>query len=244
MRHATLLTAAARTIGLVILAVVAAACVDRGPATLAIGAPAPAFSLPGIDGKTHSLADYARSPVLVVVFTCNHCPVSQLYEQRIQQLHRDYRDRGVALVAINPDSEKTIAAEGSGLFGRAGFVGGHDRTGQASESRVPVPLRRRRADRGRRVQSGRDAAGLRLRRGAAAAVRRANRRQPRAEHRVKSHDVRAAIDALLAQQPVRVAEHRVAGCPLKRQGQTAEVEKEQAEIEAAPVSLQVLLRLS
>ena len=85
MRHATLLTAAARTIGLV-LTVMAASCGSRGPATLAIGAPAPAFSLPGIDGRMHSLSDYAGSPVLVVVFTCNHCPAAQLYEQRIQRL--------------------------------------------------------------------------------------------------------------------------------------------------------------
>jgi peroxiredoxin len=75
---------------------------------LALGSSAPDFSLPGVDGKTHSLADYARSPILVVAFTCNHCPIAQMYEQRIQQLETDYRDRGVAVVAIEPNDPKAL----------------------------------------------------------------------------------------------------------------------------------------
>src|SRR6266403_389483 len=75
---------------------------------LALGSPAPDFSLPGVDGKIHRLADYAASPVLVVVFTCNHCPIAQMYEQRIQQLEADYRPRGVAIVAIQPNDPKAI----------------------------------------------------------------------------------------------------------------------------------------
>ncbi len=75
---------------------------------LAVGSPAPDFSLPGVDGKIHRLADFAASPVLVVVFTCNHCPIAQMYEQRIQQLETDYRDRGVAVVAIQPNDPKAI----------------------------------------------------------------------------------------------------------------------------------------
>jgi peroxiredoxin len=75
---------------------------------LMIGSPAPDFSLPGVDGKIHRLADYASSPVLVVVFTCNHCPIAQMYEQRIEQLQEDYRGRGVAVVAIQPNDPKAI----------------------------------------------------------------------------------------------------------------------------------------
>src|ERR1700750_1353075 len=75
---------------------------------LALGSPAPDFSLPGVDGKIHRLADYAASPVLVVVFTCDHCPIAQMYEQRIQQLETDYRDRGVAVVAIEPNDPKAL----------------------------------------------------------------------------------------------------------------------------------------
>jgi peroxiredoxin len=75
---------------------------------LPLGSSAPDFSLPGVDGKTHRLADYAGSPVLVVVFTCNHCPIAQMYEQRIQQLEADYKDRGVAVVAIQPNDPKAL----------------------------------------------------------------------------------------------------------------------------------------
>jgi len=75
---------------------------------LALGSPAPDFSLPGVDGKTHKLADYAASRILVVVFTCNHCPIAQMYEQRIQQLDTDYSNRGVALVAIQGNDPKAL----------------------------------------------------------------------------------------------------------------------------------------
>jgi len=63
-----------------------AVCDEGGPPTLAIGPSAPDFCLPGIDGHTHCLKDYASSKVLVIAFTCNHCPTAQLYESRIKQL--------------------------------------------------------------------------------------------------------------------------------------------------------------
>jgi len=75
---------------------------------LALGSAAPDFSLPGVDGKTHSLKDYASSPVLVVVFICNHCPIAQMYEQRVQELENDYKNKGVAVVAIQPNDPKAI----------------------------------------------------------------------------------------------------------------------------------------
>jgi peroxiredoxin len=76
--------------------------------TLALGSPAPDFSLPGVDGKLHKLSDYASSPVLVVAFTCNHCPIAQMYEKRIQQLATDYKDKGVAVVAIQGNDPQAI----------------------------------------------------------------------------------------------------------------------------------------
>jgi len=75
---------------------------------LPLGSSAPDFSLPGVDEKIHQLADYRSSPILVVVFTCNHCPIAQMYEQRIQRLEADYRNRGVAVVAIQPNDPKAI----------------------------------------------------------------------------------------------------------------------------------------
>jgi len=76
--------------------------------TLAIGAPAPDFDLPGVDGRRYSLKSFASAPVLVLVFTCNHCPTAQAYEERIQKLHDEYAGKGVALVAISPNDPKAV----------------------------------------------------------------------------------------------------------------------------------------
>ena len=75
---------------------------------LAIGSPAPDFCLPGVDGKDHCLTEYVASRVLVVAFICNHCPTSQLYETRIKQLTQDYKDKGVSLVAIEPNNPEAV----------------------------------------------------------------------------------------------------------------------------------------
>lgn len=72
--------------------------------TLEIGASAPDFNLPGVDGQYYSLSDFAEAEVLAIVFTCNHCPTAQAYEQRIIDVAADYQDKGVALVAISPNS--------------------------------------------------------------------------------------------------------------------------------------------
>jgi len=76
--------------------------------TLAIGAAAPDFSLPGVDGKTYTLASFKNARLLVIVFTCNHCPTAQAYEDRIIRLTADYKDKGVAVVAIMPNDPTSI----------------------------------------------------------------------------------------------------------------------------------------
>ncbi len=75
---------------------------------LGIGDTAVDFALPGVDGKMYRLRDFAGTKVLVVVFTCNHCPTAQLYESRIQGLAREFRARGVALVAISPNDPEAV----------------------------------------------------------------------------------------------------------------------------------------
>ncbi len=76
--------------------------------TLAIGSPAPDFSLPGVDGKTHSLKDFASAKILLIAFTSNHCPEAQAYEDRLIAIASDYKDKSVAVVAINPNSPKGL----------------------------------------------------------------------------------------------------------------------------------------
>jgi len=66
-----------------------------------LGTPAPAFSLPGVDGKTWSLDSFSEAELLVVVFTCNHCPYAIASEDRLLEIQADYRDKGVRLVAIS-----------------------------------------------------------------------------------------------------------------------------------------------
>jgi len=98
MRLATLL------LGLLALVTVTRAAETPHYATLPLGSPAPDFKLPGADGRTHRLKDFSKAKILVLVFTCNHCPTAQAYEERIKQLVTDYKPRGVGLVAINPNS--------------------------------------------------------------------------------------------------------------------------------------------
>jgi peroxiredoxin len=79
--------------------------------TLEIGAAAPDFSLPGTDGKTYTLKSFAGAKVLAVIFTCNHCPTAQAYEDRMIALTRDYTGRGVAVVAVSPNDPKAVALD-------------------------------------------------------------------------------------------------------------------------------------
>jgi peroxiredoxin len=72
---------------------------------LQIGDPAPGFALPGVDGRMYKLQDFADKSVVVVIFSCNHCPYVQAYEDRLVALQHDYADRGVQLVAINSNDD-------------------------------------------------------------------------------------------------------------------------------------------
>jgi peroxiredoxin len=78
------------------------------PPTLSIGAKAPDFTLPGTDGRAWSLKDFDRDKLLVVVFSCNHCPTAQAYEDRLIRVCLDYRPKGVGMVMISPNSPKAL----------------------------------------------------------------------------------------------------------------------------------------
>ena len=79
--------------------------------TLRLGDPAPEFSLPGIDGRTHTLADYQDAKVLVIAFISNHCPDSQAAEGRLKAFVSGFSPRGVTLVAINPNNPAGLRYE-------------------------------------------------------------------------------------------------------------------------------------
>jgi peroxiredoxin len=76
--------------------------------TLPIGSPAPDFNLKGVDGKMYSLNSFKNANILVIVFTCNHCPTAQAYEDRIIGITKDYSGKGVSVVAVMPNDPKSI----------------------------------------------------------------------------------------------------------------------------------------
>ena len=76
--------------------------------TLKVGDALPTFSLKNTDGKMYGPND-VKTPILMVAFLSNHCPASQIYEARLQKLATEYKDRGVTLIAIQPDGPKASA---------------------------------------------------------------------------------------------------------------------------------------
>ncbi|MGC2475437.1 MAG: redoxin family protein [Candidatus Sulfotelmatobacter sp.] len=205
---------------------------------LAIGSPAPNFELPGVDGKIHKLADYASSPVLVIIFACNHCPISQMYERRIAQLAADYKDRGVALVAIQPNDPKAITID---------ELDSSDVSDSLEEMKIRAQYKH--------------LTYPYLYDGETQSVARAygpqatphvfvfdQERHLRYEGRmdnsyraelVKTHEARDAIDALLAHRDVPVKHTGVFGCSTKwKEKQAAQIEALR-KIEAQPVLLEM-----
>lgn len=213
-----------------------AAFADEPHPTLAIGSSAPDFALPGIDGKTHKLSDYAASKVLAIVFTCNHCPTAQLYEPRIKKLAADYANKGVALVAIQPNNPNAI---------RLDELGYTDVSDSLAEMKIRAAYRHFNFPY--------------LYDGETQSVSRAygpkatphvfifdQQRKLRYEGRidnsqreslVKTQDARNAINALLAGQPVQVAHTGVFGCSTKWISKEASRAEEMKKIEAEPVRL-------
>jgi thiol-disulfide isomerase/thioredoxin len=74
------------------------------PQTLTPGSQAPDFSLRGVDGRTYTLSSFKKAKVLVIVFSCNHCPTAQAYEDRIIAIANDYRPKGAEIVMISPNA--------------------------------------------------------------------------------------------------------------------------------------------
>jgi peroxiredoxin len=79
---------------------------------LNIGDPAPPISgVPAVDGKTYGLADYEKKDAVVVVFTCNDCPVAQAYNERFNEFVTKYKDKSVGFLAINCSKDTTSVLE-------------------------------------------------------------------------------------------------------------------------------------
>jgi peroxiredoxin len=205
------------------------------PKPLDIGASAPDFKLPGVDGKEYTLKDFANAKVLVILFTTNHCPTAQAYEQRIIQMHADYADRGVALVAISPNDPLAIRLD---ELGYTEYSDSFDEMKlRAKEHAFKFPY----------LYDGETQATSKAY-GCLATPHvfifddqrklRYNGRIDDGEVKpVKNHDARNAMDALLAGKPVPVEKTKVFGCSTKWADKRADATKSLAKSDAEPVEL-------
>jgi hypothetical protein len=227
-----------RTVFFVLAANAAFAVVDNPP-TLAIGSAAPDFALPGIDGKTYHLGDFASSKLLAIVFTCNHCPTAQLYEGRIKQLAADYKGRGVALIAIQPNDPKSVRLDEMGYTDLSDSFEEMEMRAKHSEFNFPY------------LYDGETQATAR-KYGPTATPHVFifdQDRKLRYEGRIdsssreplaKMHDARSALDALLDGKPVPAAKTPTFGCSIKWASKEASRAAELADIEREPVKVDMV----
>ncbi|HXF48058.1 MAG TPA: thioredoxin family protein [Verrucomicrobiae bacterium] len=171
---------------------------------LPIGETGPAFSLLGTDGKTHSLADYKDKKGVAVIFTCNACPYAKAFEDRINKLAKEFSPKGIAFVAINPNDPGRVPEDSyDNMVKRAkekGFVFPYvyDSTSEVAAAygaKVTPHVFLLDADsklvyRGR-IEDETDA------------------------KKVKSRDLKEALNALLAGKPIKMAETKAFGCSIK-----------------------------
>jgi peroxiredoxin len=206
---------------------------------LPLGSPAPNFELPGIDGAVHKLSDYSASPVLVVIFICNHCPIAQMYERRIAKLADDYKDRGISVVAIEPNDPKAITIDELDSSDVSDTLEEMKIRAQYKHLTYPYLY-------DGETQSVTDSYGPQA---TPHAFVFDSDRHLRYEGRVddsyrsemvKTHEVRDAIDALLAHREIAVKHTGVFGCSTKWKEKHAAQVEALRKIESQPVRLEMI----
>jgi peroxiredoxin len=215
-----------------------AAADPPGLATLPIGAAAPDFQLPGVDGKSYSLKDFADAKLLVVIFTCNHCPTAQAYEERIARLHAETRDKGVALVAISPNDPAALRLDELGYTDVSDSF--EDMKFRAKDHKFSYPYLYDGDTQATAKAYGVLATPQVYIFDSARTLRYVGRFDDSDVKTVKSHDARNAVDALLAGKPVPVEKTRVFGCSTKWSDKRADAVKALARQDAEPVTLETL----
>lgn len=225
-----------RATALLCLALHSPALAADNPPTLALGASAPEFDLPGVDGRNWKLKDFAASRALVVIFTCNHCPTAQYYEERIKRLTADYQDKAVAVVAISPNDPKSVRLDELGWTDlsdsfaemkirardhKFNFPYLYDGDTE-SASRAYGPVATPHAfvfDAGRKLRY-------------VGAIDDSER-----DARVTKYYLRDALDAVLAGNEPPVKQTKVVGCSVKWAGKEAQVKAFMEKLTAEPVTL-------
>lgn len=206
--------------------------------TLAIGASAPAFSLPGVDDRTYSLSDFEDAKLLVMVFTCNHCPTAQAYEQRIIEFEKKYREQGVTLVAVSPNDPLAVRLDELGYSDLGDSL--EDMKLRAKECDFQFPY----------LYDG-DTQEMSRAYGVRATphtfvfdqerkLRYVGRIDNSEVKTVTSRDLENAVDALLAGDPVPVEKTRVFGCSTKWSDKRENAEQSIIKWDQEPVSISKL----
>ncbi len=227
-----------RTGLMVLLTAALASAAPEGFQTLKIGDQAPDFALPGVDGQTHRLSDFAQAKVLLVVFTCNHCPTAQAYEPRLMQLHADYKDRGVAVVAISPNDDQALRLDELGYPDVGDSF--EDMKVRAEERGFTFPY----------LYDG-DTQKVSLAYGVVATpqvflfdaerkLRYVGRIDDSDVREVTSHDARNALEAVLAGRSVPVEQTRTFGCSTKWSEKRSEAQASLDKWNKEPVELKSL----
>jgi peroxiredoxin len=208
------------------------------PVTLSLGSSAPDFDLPGVDGRNWKLQDFADAKALVVLFTCNHCPTAQYYEERIKQIVNDYKGRGVALVAISPNDPKSVRLDELGWT-------------DLNDSFEEMKLRARDREYNYPYLYDGDSEAVSKAYGPVATphvfVFDAARKlryvgaidDSERLAKVTKHHLRDALDAVLAGKEPSVAKTKVVGCSVKWAGKEGAVKSYMAKLAAEPVALSV-----
>jgi peroxiredoxin len=209
-----------------------------GLTTLAIGAAAPDFTLPGVDDKDHSLKDFAANPILVVVFTCNHCPTAQAYEDRIIKLHGDYKDKGVALVAISPNDPKAVRLDELGYTDLSDSF--EEMKIRARQRKFSFPYLYDGETQKTSLAYGVLATPQLFIFDGARRLRYVGRIDDSDVKEVKTHDARHALDALLAGRPIPVERTRVFGCSTKWADKRADAKMSLEKWDGEPVTLETI----
>ncbi len=204
---------------------------------LKIGAVAPDFNLPGVDGKNYSLKDFKDFKILFIVFTANHCPTAQAYEDRILQLVNDYRKRGVGFVAIAPNDPLSLRLDEMGYTDLGDTL--EDMKIRAKDKGFNFPY----LYDGETEKTSRLYGPVSTPHAFIFDQERKLRYQGRIDNSEKirtatQHDARNAIEALLKGAPVPVENTKTFGCSVKWSDKEGGVRKYAEELASEPVKLE------
>ncbi|MFK7765656.1 MAG: redoxin domain-containing protein [Mariniblastus sp.] len=205
---------------------------------LEIGASIPDFDLPGVDDKNHKPGDYADSDVLMIVFTCNHCPTAQAYEARLNQIQEDYGSRGVTMIAISPNDPVAVRLDELGYSDLGDTL--EDMKVRAKDANFKFPYLFDGETQKTSLAFGVLATPHVFIFDKARKLRYKGRIDDSEVKTVTSHDARNALDALLEGKEVPVPVTRVFGCSTKWSDKRASAETSIKKWNAEPVEISMI----